>query len=97
MKNTFLRVLAITILILGTIFFISCSSDDGNSSDNTPIDTNVEVITTTKKGNGFSSKDIYQEEESASTRRGIIILAVGDGGNTNDSTLNAQCVALARK
>ncbi len=97
MKNTFLRVLAITILILGTIFFISCSSDDGNSSDNTPIDPNVEVLTTTKNGNGFSYKVFYQEEESASTRRGIIILAVGDGGNTNDSTLNAQCDALARK
>lgn len=97
MTNTFLRALMISMLIFGVAFTVGCSSDDNNSSSNNPIDPNVEVITATKDGNGFNYKVFYQEEVSAQTRRGIIILAVGDGGTANDGTLNAQCDALARK
>lgn len=94
MKTNFLKILTIATLIFG---MISCSSDDSGSSDNNPIDPNVEVITATKNGNGFNYKVFWQEENSQQTRRGIIILAVGDGGTANDGTLNAQCDALARK
>ncbi len=65
--------------------------------NNNPINPNIEVETRIVNGNGFSYRVFYQEEESAQTRRGIIILAVGTGGNMYDGTLNAQCDALAKK
>lgn len=94
MKNIFLKALMISMSIIGVAFAVSCSSDDNSPSVNNPI---VEVIAVTKDGNGFNYKVFYQEEETSQTRRGIIILAVGDGGNIHDTTLNAQCDALARK
>lgn len=77
---------------------MSCSSDDSNpANDDNPIDPNIEVETRTSNGTGFEYKVFYQEEITPQTRRGIVILAVGDGGNINDGTLNSQCDALARK
>jgi len=45
----------------------------------------------------FKYKRFYQEEETAATRKGIVILAHGDGTDENDATLNDQCTALAQQ
>lgn len=78
--------------------FISCGNDDTISDVKESIE--IPNVTTTNKivnENGFSYKVFYQENESPNTRRGIIILAIGDGTDINDATLNNQCEALAKK
>lgn len=90
------KALLSTLLIVGVGFLISCKKKDKKEED-TPNVPNVEVTTTVVNSNGFSYKKFYQSTVSATTRRGIIILAVGDGGGINDGTLNEQCDALARK
>ncbi|QIG89158.1 hypothetical protein G6R40_05480 [Chryseobacterium sp. POL2] len=77
------------------LFLLSnCSSDDNNEPE---MPVNSDVKTKAGTTNGAAYKVFYQETSQPSTRRGLIILAVGDGGNENDATLNAQCTALADK
>ena len=85
-------------LVIAGLFasLISCSKNE-STTEPEPVDPNIEIQSATKTGTGFSYKVFFQEEISNKTRRGIIILAVGDGGNINDVTLNDQCDAMARK
>lgn len=86
-----------TILLLClaiTMFNCSKSKDNGSPSEK---ETSANVKTKLGTGNNFQYKIFYQEANTPQTRRGIIILAVGDGGDMNNSTLNAQCDALAKK
>lgn len=94
-----MRKLFLSKVIIGMFITVlmSCNSDDNSSSDNNPIDSNIEVITKITSEVGFDYKVFYQEQNTPQTRRGIIILAVGDGGNINDGILNGQCDALAKK
>jgi len=86
------------LLILPALFLsllaISCSDDDNE----TPADpnANVPVSSATMQASAFRYKQFYQEEASPNTRKGIVILAHGDGADENDSTLNDQCIALAQ-
>lgn len=91
MKNAFLS----TLLITGAIFLIGCKKD--KKIEEKPVVPEVEVTTKSVNENGFDYRVFYQEEESAQTRRGIIVLAAGDGGTVNDGVLNGQCDALAKK
>lgn len=86
----------LNILFLMSFLFLlsNCSSDDNNEPE---MPVNSDVKTKAGTTNGAAYKVFYQETSQPSTRRGLIILAVGDGGNENDATLNAQCAALADK
>jgi dienelactone hydrolase len=80
--------------ISAIIIFASCSkSDDSPAPPNT---SNVAVVNKTTALANFSYKTFYQEAANASTRKGIVIIAHGDGGNSDDSTINDQCTALAQ-
>lgn len=87
------------LLILPALFLslltISCSDDD---NDKTPAEdyATIPVISETKTGNDFYYKEFFQEIASAETRKGIVILAHGDGTDENDGLLNDQCTALAQ-
>lgn len=91
------------ILLVLTIVLFSCSkSDDTPTETNppqstlptTPVASVTNVSTTT---NGFSYKTYYQTPANATNRKGLVILAHGDGGSSNDAILNDQCVALANE
>lgn len=86
----------LNILFLMSFLFLlsNCSSDDNNEPE---MPVNSDVKTKAGTTNGAAYRVFYQETNQADTRKGLIILAVGDGGNENDATLNAQCVALADK
>ena len=77
-----------------SLFSSSCSDDDGK----TPADeyANVPIITKTVTATGFYYKEFFQENASTQTRKGIVILAHGDGTDENDGLLNDQCTALAQ-
>lgn len=86
-----LKVLLLSIFLIS----ISCSKDDDPAPlTNTPTTTVATVNKITALAN-FSYKTYYQENANANNRKGIIILAHGDGGTFNDGTLNDQCNALA--
>lgn len=70
---------------------VSCSDDDKNSENPGPP-----VSSQTVEATGFNYKEFYLEEALPENRKGIVILAVGDGADENDGTLNDQCVALAQ-
>lgn len=94
------RTRCISHLIMLPLFLLllnSCSDDDNNVAA-TPVDENadVSVKSETMAASSFKYKRFYQETANASTRKGIVILAHGDGGDENDSTLNDQCKSLAQ-
>lgn len=93
MKN----VIVSALLVTGSIFLMSCKKKEEKKDDPNTNLPNVEVSTTVVNSNGFSYKKFYQPSASDATRRGLIILAVGDGGGINDPSLNDQCDALAKK
>ena len=72
---------------------ISCSKEDDKTYELPAPAVSSEIVT----ADGFNYKQFYQESESESTRKGIVILAHGDGGDTNDFNLNDQCTALAQQ
>jgi hypothetical protein len=83
------------LFLLGLFLFVTnCSDNDDNQPD---VPANSEVKTRGGIGHDFNYKIYYQESTQANARRGLIILAVGDGGNKDDATLNEQCNALAKK
>lgn len=61
-----------------------------------PVPIVIKNITTTA-ANGFNYKTFYQETATSTNRKGIIILAHGDGSNSNDGLINEQCDALAKE
>lgn len=77
--------------ILITIF--SCSKD--NDSITPTIESPVTTTSKITALANFSYKTYYQEVANANNRKGIVILAHGDGGTFEDGTLNDQCKALA--
>ncbi|HMI07538.1 MAG TPA: hypothetical protein VK528_08340 [Flavobacterium sp.] len=83
----------LSILFLSALA-VSCSKDDDNNATEVqgpPV--NSETVDATN----FKYKQFFQETESESTRKGIVILAHGDDADENDYTLNDQCVALAQQ
>lgn len=74
---------------------VSCSKND-TSTPQIPLEIAPTVINKTSDARGFKYKTYYQETANANNRKGIIILAHGDGGNENDATLNDQCNDLAK-
>lgn len=78
------------------LIFVSCSKDD-ETTTNSATTPNVTVKSRTVAVTGFNYKEFYQETANSANRKGLIILAVGDGGNENDGTLNEQCTALAQE
>lgn len=87
-----LKILLLSIFLIS----ISCSKDDDAAPvTNTPTTTVAAVIFKTTSMTGFSFKTYYQEIVNANNRKGIVILAHGDGGTLDDGTLNEQCKALA--
>lgn len=87
-----------TVIFLLTFAFLSCSKDDNEDSNNTtPTPENVESRVVTLPNSGFSFKEYFQTPANETNRKGIIILAHGNGGTHEDATLNDQCVALAAK
>jgi dienelactone hydrolase len=92
MKTT-IKLLSL-LFISAVISFVSCSkSDDSPAPPNT---SNVAVVSKTTALANFSYKTFYQETANASTRKGIVIIAHGDGGNSDDGTINDQCKELAQ-
>lgn len=89
------------LLVYSLLLFTNCikekSGEKAEKDKEIPIDINTEVRTKAGLGNNFEYKVFYQELNQSSTRRGLVILAVGDGGSHNDVTLNVQCEALAQK
>ncbi len=86
-----IKTIAVVLLIL---IQISCSKD--NASNNEPIP-EVLVINSTKTALlDFKYKIFYQEATTTTNRKGLVILAHGDGGTENDALLNDQCADLAR-
>lgn len=96
-KNKNLKIMKKIILITTlTIALFSCSKND-DTTNTSPINPNVTVKSRIVTAAGFNYKEFYQETANSSNRKGLIILAVGDGGNENDGTLNEQCTALAQE
>lgn len=93
MKNSVLS----SFFIFGIVFLMSCKKKEEKKEDPVTNLPNVEVSTAVMNSNGFSYKKYFQPSVSSATRRGLIILAVGDGGTINDVNLNEQCDALAKK
>lgn len=84
------------LFLIGFLFLlINCSGDDNHPEPEIPANTSIEIKLGTT--NGAAYKVFYQNSNQINSRKGIIILAVGDGGNENDATLNTQCNALAQK
>jgi dienelactone hydrolase len=82
------------LFISSVISFVSCSkSDDSPAPPNT---SNIAVVSKTTALVGFSYKTFYQEVANATNRKGIVIIAHGDGGNSDDGTINDQCNELAQ-
>ncbi len=84
------------VLIIGFLFLLINCKKDNNKIDTHSLASNEIKI---KYGNANSAiyKVYYPESNQIENRKGMIILAVGDGGNENDVTLNDQCKALAQK
>ena len=61
----------------------------------TPVVVNVTNLTTTVPVFNFAYKTYYQTPANANNRKGLIILAHGDGSSSSDTTINDQCAALA--
>jgi hypothetical protein len=86
-----------SILLLIIIFsFFSCSKNE-ETANGTPAPPAITNKVVTAGNYNFKYKVFYQEIQNATNRKGLIILAVGDGGNENDGTLNEQCAALAQE
>ena len=86
-----------SILLLVIIFsFFSCSKNE-ETENGTPAPPAITNKVVTAGSYNFKYKVFYQETQNATNRKGLIILAVGDGGNENDSILNDQCTALAQE
>lgn len=86
-----------SILLLVIIFsFFSCSKNE-ETANGTPAPPAITNKVVTAGNYNFKYKVFYQETQNATNRKGLIILAVGDGGNENDATLNEQCTALAQE
>ncbi|MCZ8197803.1 MAG: hypothetical protein O9267_09365 [Flavobacterium sp.] len=86
-----------SILLLVIIFsFFSCSKNE-ETANGTPAPPAITNKVVTAGNYNFKYKVFYQEIQNATNRKGLIILAVGDGGNENDATLNEQCAALAQE
>ena len=85
----------ISLALVITLGISSCSSDDENAT----ITTNSSIISKiiTEPTFNFKYKVFYQEDLSSSTAKGLVVLAVGDGGTENDGLLNDQCTALAKE
>jgi dienelactone hydrolase len=86
-------------IVLISILYCSCSKTDNaipatQTSSNT---SNVVVKNITTATNGFNYKTFYQEVATTNNRKGIVILAHGDGGSSNDVLINDQCTALAQE
>jgi len=75
-----------------SLLSVSCSDDDNKTPENPGAPVSSQVVAAT----GFNYKEFYLEEALPENRKGIVILAVGDGADENDGTLNDQCVALAQ-
>lgn len=88
MKKSILSFVAIMI-------FFSCSKSDDDSG--TPDNPNVEIKSSVVNLPNFNYKQFYQENPGSANRKGLIILAHGDGANENDGALNDQCTALAQQ
>ncbi len=85
-----------------TVFFaiihISCSGDDDSGNSPTFPNENVEVTTQMmQSAQNFPYKVHFQQTDVDSTRKGIVILTHGDGGNADDGILNEQCRILAQQ
>ncbi len=73
---------------------ISCSKDGETNEEPLP---EVVVINSTKTALlDFKYKIYYQEAPTTTNRKGLVILAHGDGGSENDPLLNEQCNDLAK-
>jgi hypothetical protein len=93
MRHFFIKLLLVTIVVV----LFSCSKND-DPAPISPITTPAITNKVVTAGNyNFKYKVFYQEIQNATNRKGLIILAVGDGGNENDGTLNEQCAALAQE
>ena len=86
----------IVLTLITTISLFSCSKNDDNT---TGVQTNSDVVIKSRTivVEGFNYKEFYQETANSSNRKGLIIMAHGDGGTENDATLNDQCAALAKE
>ncbi len=86
-----------SVLMVVTLF--SCSKNDEEQPVTpTPAPTVAVANKVVPAGNyNYKYKVFYQETQNATNRKGLIILAVGDGGTENDATLNDQCTALAQE
>lgn len=92
-----------TCFLLASALLLSsgCTKADKNVSpnNNPPVTTDppkTELKTRIGKGNA-DYKVYYQETNKVIDKKGLIILAVGDGATHENTTLNAQCEALAKK
>ena len=93
-KHTFFFIVLISFL------YYSCSkTDDAPPATQTTTSTSDVVLKniTTTATSGFKYKTFFQEVASATNRKGIVILAHGDGSSSNDGLLNDQCTALAQE
>jgi dienelactone hydrolase len=84
--------------IILSILYFSCSKNDTVETQIIENETNIVVKSITSTAiNGFNYKTFYQEVANAINRKGIVILAHGDGGSSNDPLLNEQCAILAQQ
>jgi dienelactone hydrolase len=81
------------ILILALFSCSKSNTDSPSPAVTAPVTVNSRVVA----ASGFNYKEFYQPTASAATRKGLVILAHGDGGSEQDATLNEQCTALARE
>jgi hypothetical protein len=82
--------------LLLTIFFLnSCGKKNDPASTPEPTGLPVEFR---QENTAYAPYKVYlQEQATATNRKGIIILAHGDGGTIHDATLNGQSQSLAEK
>jgi hypothetical protein len=92
MKTFNIAVLALSIMTLT----VSCSKENDTSMPLPSTNTIINTVLTEPNFN-FKYKVFYKKELSSSTVKGLVVLAVGDGGTENDTTLNDQCTALANE
>jgi len=87
----------LSVLTVFLIVVTSCSKDNDTPPIQVPTTNNIVSNVLTEPTFNLKYKVFYKNDLSSSTVKGLVVLAVGDGGTENDMTLNEQCTALAKQ
>lgn len=90
-----ISVLNLIMILACLLLFFSCKKDNNYIDNEPPISNKIQIKM--NNANGASYKIYFTESNQAENRKGLIILAVGDGSDENDGILNQQCESLAKK